>query len=141
MVAKGRFSNSFKLGPANKTYFSINSRDQVFGACTEAFSVRYTGYSFWQHDDDIMSQSLHQAVHSSIQMDSPFATLILLPHWRSFINKTYMNWLNNFPGYVKMEGKFSIPPTLGPQECSHRNTQEEASLQLTHKRIGETSPT
>eukprot|EP00983_Pelagomonas_calceolata_P092235 1157641-Pelagomonas_calceolata.AAC.1 len=30
---------------AYKKYFSANPRDQIFGACTNALSVRFSGYS------------------------------------------------------------------------------------------------
>eukprot|EP00200_Dunaliella_tertiolecta_P001716 CAMPEP_0202342746 /NCGR_PEP_ID=MMETSP1126-20121109/3179_1 /ASSEMBLY_ACC=CAM_ASM_000457 /TAXON_ID=3047 /ORGANISM="Dunaliella tertiolecta, Strain CCMP1320" /LENGTH=317 /DNA_ID=CAMNT_0048933747 /DNA_START=196 /DNA_END=1149 /DNA_ORIENTATION=- len=77
MVSTERYSNPLDFDPSYKIYFSANPRDQVFGACTDALSVRYFGYCFCHppHDDEIMLQFLRHALHSSIQTDSPVHTI------------------------------------------------------------------
>eukprot|EP00983_Pelagomonas_calceolata_P037909 1136589-Pelagomonas_calceolata.AAC.3 len=103
-----RFSDPFKFYGTYKTYFNTSHRDQVFGACTEALSVRYCGYSFCHppYDNDIVFQLLRHAVHSSLQTIEPFATFMLLPHWRAFSCNAYMIWPNHYPGLVQVLAKF-----------------------------------
>eukprot|EP00983_Pelagomonas_calceolata_P058658 1145583-Pelagomonas_calceolata.AAC.1 len=75
---------------------------------TDAFSVRYRGYSFCHppHDGKISFQLLHHAVHSSLQTNDPVATFMLLPHWRGFSCNAYMSLLNHYPGFVQVSAKF-----------------------------------
>mmetsp|Transcript_18236 Transcript_18236/g.47599 ORF Transcript_18236/g.47599 Transcript_18236/m.47599 type:complete len:88 (+) Transcript_18236:58-321(+) len=86
MVSKERFSNPLEFDCTYETYFSTSSRDQVFGTCTDAFSLRYCGYSFCHppYDGEIMFQLLRHAVHSSLQTNNAVAMFMLLPHWRGF---------------------------------------------------------
>eukprot|EP00983_Pelagomonas_calceolata_P050191 1141846-Pelagomonas_calceolata.AAC.1 len=114
MVSTDSYSNPLDFDPSYKNYFSANNHDQVFGACTDALSVRFSGYSFFHppHDDEIILQLLRHALHSSIQNNSPVATSILLPHWRGSSGNACMNWpvqfpwINNCIGYIKVLAKF-----------------------------------
>eukprot|EP00983_Pelagomonas_calceolata_P079996 1154950-Pelagomonas_calceolata.AAC.1 len=45
MVSTERYSNPLDFDPS-KNCLSAKPRDQVFGACTDALSVCYSGYSF-----------------------------------------------------------------------------------------------
>eukprot|EP00983_Pelagomonas_calceolata_P120643 1160726-Pelagomonas_calceolata.AAC.9 len=108
MVSTERFSNPLEFDCTHNTYFSTSCRDLVFGAHTDAFSIRYCGYSFCHppHDDEIMFQLLRHAVNSSLQTIKPVATFMLLPHWRGFSCNAYMSWLNHCPGLVQVLAKF-----------------------------------
>eukprot|EP00983_Pelagomonas_calceolata_P042492 1138527-Pelagomonas_calceolata.AAC.1 len=46
MVSTERFSNTLEFDGTYNNYFSTNCHDHIFGVCTDAFSVRYCGFSF-----------------------------------------------------------------------------------------------
>eukprot|EP00983_Pelagomonas_calceolata_P067305 1149427-Pelagomonas_calceolata.AAC.1 len=102
------FSDPLEFACAYNTYFSTSHRDQVFGACTDALSVRYCGYSFCHppHNDETRFQLLCHAVHSSLQANKTAATFMLLPHWRGFSCNAYLSRLNDYPGLVQVLAKF-----------------------------------
>jgi hypothetical protein len=108
LVTTDRFSSPLHFDPAFAFYYSKDSRDQVFGAHHGALTVQFCGHSFCHppHDDEVMSQCLRHAVHSSLQTDRPVATFILLPHWKGFSRNAYISWLNAYPNQVKVLAKF-----------------------------------
>ena len=108
MVSVERYSSPLHFENTYNTYFSTNFHDQVFGAHTDALSVRYTGFSFCYppHDDEVMFKLMRRAVHSSLQSTDLVATFMLLPPWRGFSCNAYMTWIRKYPDVAKVLAKF-----------------------------------
>eukprot|EP00983_Pelagomonas_calceolata_P025443 800068-Pelagomonas_calceolata.AAC.1 len=53
-----------------------------------------------------MKSCFNSCAMRSIPPFKPIHRFILLPHWRGSSGNAYMNWISNYPGYVRVLAKF-----------------------------------
>jgi len=65
LVTKQKFASPLDFNPSYQAYWSKNTRDTVFGASTNAFDTKFTGFSFYH--PNYCNYLLHLLVGHALQ--------------------------------------------------------------------------
>ena len=65
LVTKQKFASPLDFDPSYQAYWSENTRDTVFGASTNAFDTKFTGFSFCH--PNYCDNLLHSLVGHALQ--------------------------------------------------------------------------
>ena len=102
LFTKQWFASPLEFDPSYQTYWSKNIRDTVFGASTNAFDTKFTGFSFCHPNycNYLLHLLVGHALQSANSTQEATATLLLLPDWLGWSKNGYMTWINDYPEHV-----------------------------------------
>jgi len=93
--------------PKSPHYWSEHPRDKVFGANTNAFSSRYSGFSICHpiyHENTMLLATRH-AIYSAAVSTEETATFMLLPSWnKNMTTNPYASLCRKYPHMCKLLG-------------------------------------
>ena len=97
VITKQKITSPLDFDSSYHAYWSKNTRDTVFGASTNAFDTKFTGFSFCH--PNYWNYLLHSLVGHALQSTNSrsFATFLLLPDWLGWNKNGYMTWINDYP--------------------------------------------
>jgi ribonuclease HI len=94
-ITKERFASPLNFNAHTQQYWSCHARDQLFGACHDAYSCKWSGVSEcnpeYEHSD--MYKAVAWAVQSARATAEPVLTLCILPAWDESSDTAYCRWL------------------------------------------------
>jgi ribonuclease HI len=102
---KERFSSPLAVPNAETMYWSTHERDQAFGAQTDVYSHKWTGYSqvLPDRDDPSLDKAARWALWSARhgeETNKPVATILyFLKGLRSPGQQAYKKWMTAYPDY------------------------------------------
>eukprot|EP00983_Pelagomonas_calceolata_P126667 1161328-Pelagomonas_calceolata.AAC.1 len=94
LVTQEKMAFPLDHNPQYHNYWSVDSRDNLFGAMHNAFSSNFSGFSVCHliYDGGIMPQALQHAIYSAIINTEATASFMFLPAWgRHMITNPYSN--------------------------------------------------
>eukprot|EP00983_Pelagomonas_calceolata_P084912 1156452-Pelagomonas_calceolata.AAC.2 len=88
--------------------WSPYARDRVFGANTDMFGTKFTGFSFFHpaHDDKFIYYQVMRALSSVANTDILTVAFMLLPSQMGWTKKGYMRWFSCYPEHATVLAKF-----------------------------------
>ena len=107
-ASQERFACPLNFNSSLEKYYSPFPEDCVFGACTNAYSCKWTGASqaHPEHNPQDMQKAVKWAIGSSIQASKPSLTTFLLP-FDEMTGSAYQQWL----GHHSVQQVARIPRT------------------------------
>jgi len=133
LVTKQKLASPLDFDPNYQAYWSENTRDTVFGASTNAFDTKFTGFSFCHpfYCDYLLHLLVGHALHQSTDStQKATATFLLLPDWLGWSMKGYMTSINDYPEHACVLAKFSADSML----LSHTEVWLDAPPQPQHNK-------
>jgi hypothetical protein len=114
LITKQKFASPLDFDPNYQAYWSEITRDTVFGASTNAFDTKFTGFSFCHPNycDYLLHSLVGHALQSANSTQEATATFLLLPDWLGWIENGYMAWINDYPEQACVLAKFSAASML-----------------------------
>jgi len=88
LVTKEKLASPLDHDPKFPHYWSEHPRDKVFGANTNAFSSRFSGFSICHpiYQENTMLLATRHAIYSAAVSTEETATFMLLPSWNKKMN-------------------------------------------------------
>jgi len=114
LLTKQRLASPLNFDPSYRIYWSENTRDIVFGARTNAFDTKFTGFCFCHPNycDYLLHSLVGHALQSAYFTQEATATFLLLPDWLGWSKNGYMTWINDYPEHTWVLARFSADSML-----------------------------
>ena len=110
LVTIEKMASSLDYDPKFPHYWSEHPKDEVFGANTNAFSSRFSGFSICHpiyHENTMLLATRH-AIYSAAVNTEETDTFMFLPSWiKNMITNSYASLCHEFPHVCKSLG--SVP--------------------------------
>ena len=105
LVTKGKMASPLDYDPKFPHYWS-ETRDKVFGANTNAFSSRNSGFSICHpiYHENIMLLTTRHTIYSAAVSTEETATFMLLPSWNKKTTIPYASLCRKYPHMCKFLG-------------------------------------
>ena len=100
LVTEEKMASPLDYDPKFPRYWSEHPRDKVFGANTNAFSSRFSGFSICHtiyHENTMLLATRH-AIYSAAVSTEKTATFMLLPSWnKKMTTNPYASLCRKYP--------------------------------------------
>jgi hypothetical protein len=100
LVTKEKMASPLDYDPKSPHYWSEHPREKVFGANTNAFSTRLSGFSICHpiHHENTMLLATRHAIYSAAVSTEDTATFMLLPSWnKKMTTNPYASLCRKYP--------------------------------------------
>jgi len=107
LVTKEKMASPLDHDPKFPHYWSEHPRDKVFGANTNAFSPRFSGFSICHpiYFENTMLLATRHAIYSAAVSTEGTATFMLLPSWnKNMTTNPYASLCRKYPHICKFLG-------------------------------------
>jgi hypothetical protein len=107
LVTKEKMASPLDYDPQSPHYWSEHPKDKVFGANTNAFSSRLSGFSICHpiYHENIMLLATRHAIYSAAVSTEETATFMLLPSWnKDMTTNPYASLCRKYPHMCKFMG-------------------------------------
>ena len=111
LATKEEMAFPLDYDPKFSHYWSEHPRDKVFGANTNAFSSRFSGFSICHpiYDKNTMLLATRHAIYSAAVNTEETATFMLLPSWNKIMTTNpYASLCRKYPHMCKFLGTFPL---------------------------------
>jgi hypothetical protein len=108
LVTKEKMASPLDYDPKSPHYWSEHPRDKVFGANTNAFSSRFSGFFICHpiyHENTMLLATRHAIYSAAVST----ATFMLLPSWiKDMITNPYASLCRKYPHMCKFLGTIPL---------------------------------